>query len=412
MWTSRVRAWPRGTQIGVAVALASLLAAGICWWRFWDRHYTRLLLESPSSGRCDRRLSRPVLDRSLSLGTSFLLAHQKPAGNFDYEYDWRERALSVEDNEVRQAGASWGIALLYQGAPRPELAQAVERSLAFFNDSSRRVKSGRCTAYPGNTEGATGTLALVALAHIEYLRAAKDLAPEKRESLERLLKEYLQTLVRNAHPSGLWYSSFDSRTCKPRGEPSPYSDGEALLALVKAAKYLGQVELLPTIMTAAAAGKKLNIDEALAANADSDTTKGYYQWSSMAFYELATSDFPDTRVYGDTLLRLADWMIDDHHVLTRLRNTGYAFEGLTHAYAWAKQRGDARMAKYACVIDIGLERLLGWQVGGPLANRYASAPSDAKGLGGVQNEAMSPGLRIDVAQHQMHATQLARDLLY
>ena len=42
-------------------------------------------------------------------------------------------------------------------------------------------------------------------------------------------------------------------------------------------------------MTAAAAGKRLNIDEALAKDGDSDVTKGYYQWSSMAFYELDSS---------------------------------------------------------------------------------------------------------------------------
>jgi UDP-N-acetylmuramoyl-tripeptide--D-alanyl-D-alanine ligase len=105
-------------------------------------------------------------------------------------------------------------------------------------------------------------------------------------------------------------------------------------------------------------------------------------------------------------------MIDDHHVLTRTRNTGYAFEGIIHAYALAKQRGDARHTKYACVIDVGLERLMSWQVGGPLANRYASASGDAKAIGGVQNEAFESALRIDVAQHQMHATQLAREFVY
>ena len=55
--------------------------------------------------------------------------------------------------------------------------------------------------------------------------------------------------------------------------------------------------------------------------------------------------------YGDTLLRLADWMIDEHGTLWRLRNTGYAYEGIIHAYALAKQRGDARAAIYACVTD-------------------------------------------------------------
>jgi hypothetical protein len=40
------------------------------------------------------------------------------------------------------------------------------------------------------------------------------------------------------------------------------------------------------------------------------------------------------------------------------------------------------------------------------------APDDRLALGGVQNSATSPGLRIDVIGHQMHATLLARRYLY
>ncbi len=414
MVLGRVRDWPRSKQIGVGAALLVVTAAAIAWWRFGEGHYRRLLLEAPASGRCEARLNRSILDRSLSLGTRFLLAHQKAAGNFDYEYDWRRRTLSDDDNDVRQAGALWGLSLLYGAEPSPVLAEAVERSLRFFNENSRRVKRARCLVYPGRDSGGTGSVALVALAHIEYLRAAKDLPPERREALDQSLSEYLRQLVLSVHPSGLWYSRFDPKNCKPSGDPSPYSDGEALLALVKAAKYLGRAELLPTIMAGASAGKRVNIDEALAADSDSDTTKGYYQWGSMAYYELATSSFPETKPYGDTVLRLADWVIDEHHILSRLRNTGYAFEGIAHAFALAKQRGDSRQAKYACVIDVGLERLLGWQVGGPLATRYTSTPDagDSEAIGGIQNSLTDSALRIDVVQHQMHATLLARQYVY
>lgn len=398
--------------MGAAAALLVVLAAAAAWWRWGERHYVRLLLESPGSGRCERHLTRSVLERSLQLGTAFLLAHQRPAGNFDYEYDWRAQTLSEDDNEVRQAGALWGLTLLYSNEQSAEVAAAIERALSFFEENSKLAKGARCVAYPGNATGSTGTVALVALAHIEYLRAAKDLAAARRAVLEQQLGEYVQMLLRGVHPSGLWYGGYDLKSCKPRDEPSPYSDGEALLALVKAAKYLGYRQLLPQVMAAATAGKKLNIDQALAADSDSDTTKGYYQWSSMAFYELATSDSPDTGVYGDTVLRLADWVIDEHHILTRTRNTGYAFEGISHAYALAKQRNDARQAKYACVIDVGLERLLSWQVGGPSPNRYTASASDPKGIGGVQNGAFDSALRVDVTQHQMHATLLARKFLY
>lgn len=408
----RVRAWSKSRKIVAGSLLGLVLVALVVAQRLWERHYARLLLESPSAGRCERRLDRAVLDRSLALGTSYLLAHQRPAGNFDYEYDWRDQSLSPEDNEVRQAGALWGLTLLYQGKPEPKLAAAIDKGLAFFNENSRVVKGTRCTTYPGSANGTTGTVALIALAHIEYLRSPQNMAAEQRAGLDKALNEYLTLLLRNVHPSGLWYGNYSTKNCKPEGEPSPYSDGEALLALAKAAKYLGHAEVVPTLLAGAAAGKRLNIDEALAQDADSDTTKGFYQWSSMAFYELSTSDIPDTKQYGDVVLRLADWMIDEHHVLTRTRNTGYAFEGLTHAYALAKQRNDARTAKYACVIDVGLERLISWQVGGPLPNRYTAHAQDERGVGGVQNEAFSPELRVDVTQHQMHATQLARQYLY
>ncbi len=415
MVVQRIRAWSKPKQIALAGGLGLLLVGLFIWWRLGERAYVRLLLESPSRGRCERRLTAAVLDRSLALGTRYVLAHQKPEGNFDYEYDWREKSFSEEDNEVRQAGALWGLTLIYARRPSPELAAAVDRGLAFFDEHSKLGKGGvRCNVYPTSSSGGTGTAALIALSHVEYLRARADLSAERRALLEQRLDEYLKYLLRAVHPSGLWFSGYDLGSCKPKGEPSPYSDGEALLALVKAAKYVGHRELLPTIMKSAAAGKRLNIDRARENDADSDTTKGYYQWSSMAFFELATSDFPDTRVYGDTLLELADWIIDTHHILTRTRNTGYAFEGIVHAYALAKQRNDPRQAKFACAIDIGLERLISWQVGGPLPNRYtgASGSDDPQARGGVQNAAFEPGLRIDVVQHQMHATLLARQYVY
>jgi hypothetical protein len=397
----------------VSSCLVALVTA-LAWWR-GERFYLRWLLEAPNSGRCQTRLSRPALDASIKLGTRFLLAHQKPAGNFDYEYDWRAQQLSDDDQETRQVGALWGLTLLYQENRSPELAAAIERAFGFFDEHSRLYKGARCTVYAeGGPAGRAGTIALMALSYIEYLRAATDLPSELRALYEGRLDQYLKTLVQNMHPSGLWYGEYALKTCRPQGEPSSYSDGEALLALVKAAKYLNKKDLLPVVMSAAAAGKRENVDNALAADSDSDVTKGYYQWSSMAFYELATSDFPGTRSYGDTVLRLADWMIDVHNVLTRTRNTGYAYEGIIHAYALAKQRGDSvRQAKYRCVIDLGLEHIMSWQVGGPVSNRYTAAtPDDVKAVGGIQNAAFEPALRIDVTQHQMHATQLARQYVY
>jgi hypothetical protein len=400
-----------------ALRIAALALAGVAtglallWWRLGEPHYWRMLRESPRSGSCQQTLKRDELRRSLALAGRFVLAHQKPAGNFDYEYDFETKRLSEDDNEVRQAGALWGLTLLHARSPSPELEAGIERGLAFFDGISRKARGGRrCLAYGGAAQGGTGTIALVALAYVDYLRARPTSMDDDRFRRHRVrLAEYLRQLEKSMRDDGLFFGQVETKSCAPQSEPSPYADGEALLAMTKAAKYLDFAELMPSVLRAAAAGKQHNIDEALAQDSDSDTTKGYYQWSSMAFYELATtSGLAEAGPYGDAVLRLADWMIDEHGTLWRLKNTGYAYEGIVVAYALALARHDeARAAKLRCVIDVGMSRLLRWQVGGPLASPFAQrGQSDPLARGGVMNDARDATLRIDVTQHQAHATLL------
>jgi len=169
------------------------------------------------------------------------------------------------------------------------------------------------------------------------------------------------------------------------------------------------------LILAADSGYVQNIQESLAKDPDSKITKGYYQWSSMAFFELATSGWEDTEKYGTYLLELADWMIDVHKTLWRTRNTAYAYEGIIHAYQLAILNKDKKRAvKYARVIDKGLAKLTSWQIGHSSANEYISRKpvDDPFAVGGIQNHRKEPGLRIDVTQHQMHAVILARKYVY
>ena len=173
---------------------------------------------------------------------------------------------------------------------------------------------------------------------------------------------------------------------------------------------MGRDDLRPRALASAQAGWQGHVVEARKVAADSNTTKGYYQWSTMSFFELATSGWPDTDPWTGRVLDLADWMVDVHQVLGRGRNTGYAFEGLIHAWQLADASGDsARATKLGRVIDRGMTKLISWQVGSPIANDcIGGAPSDPLALGGVQNHREEPALRIDVTQHQMHAVILAR----
>ncbi len=371
-------------------------------------------------GRCSP-LTREVLDASLALGTRYLLNHQQPDGRFSYLYDWLARTRVAGDSEVRQAGAAWGLATIHQDRPDPEVAAALEKSLAFFEKHSKLTSRGdRYVAYPGQNQGRLGTVALIVLAHVDYLRSAEHLAEPAVAGYRRRLSEYLGFLISARLADGRFHDAYSLRTGESYGPSSPYFDGESLLALIKAAKYLDRDDLWPVVLDAADAGYRLNVVEARKRDPDSNVTKGYYQWSSMAFFEIATSDLPETEKYGDWLIELAYWMIDVHRTLERTRNTAYAYEGIVPAYRMAQIRGDARhMDKLGCTIELGLAKLTSWQVGSPIANKFIAdrlralgAPPDPLALGGVQNHSTEAPLRVDVVQHQMHAVIMARRWYY
>ena len=379
-----------------------------------------LLLFSCDSDRPEP-LNRAILDRSLELGTQFLLNHQKSEGNFTYIYDWLKKTYVPGDSQVRQAGAMWGLATIYNDAPNPEVGTAVEKAMDFFAQNSKLTLDGqRYVTYPGDKAGRLGTVALCALSHIDYLRAAKShITEEKFQNYQQLLEEYLEFLIRariqTGPKTGLWHRSYSISSGHPHGQPSPYFDGESLLALIKAAKYMGRKDLQSIIIASADAGYHHNIQEALQEDPDSSITKGYYQWSSMAFFEIATSDWSNTEKYADYVIDLANWMIDVHKTLERTRNTAYAYEGIIHAYQLAVQRNDTHHTqKFAHVIETGLTKLTSWQVGSPLMNKFirSQPTNDPLAIGGIQNHSRESPLRIDVAQHQMYAVILARRYVY
>lgn len=375
------------------------------------------LFELPTIGFCRKRLNQKILRQSLNLGTKFILNNQKPAGNFNYEYDWIKKSFTPGDSEVRQAGAMWGLALIYGDCRCRGIGESVEKAMSFFEKHSKTTSDGaRYVIYPGSRTGRIGTVALCALTYIDYLRTAKSVQTlEKISHYQKVLDEYIMFLINARTSEGLWHQSYDISNGKAYGNSSPYFDGESLLALTKAAKYMEKHDLIPIIIDSANAGYKKNIQEALKKDPDSKITKGYYQWSSMAFFELATSNWEDTKKYGNYVIELADWMIDIHRTLQRTRNTGYAYEGIIHAYRLALLYNDKKhVKKFARVIDAGLKKLTSWQVGSPIANSFIKKNNvnDPKAIGGVQNHRKEAPLRIDVTQHQMHAVILALRYVY
>lgn len=381
-----------------ALLLALLATAAVGWW----------VLRPAPAADCGPPLTRGDLDAGVDLATRYLLASQRPEGDFVYQVDWRTGQEAREDNAVRQAGATWGLGLLWADGRDPAVRDALDRSLDRWNAGSRADGGGhRWVTYGTSARGQLGAVALVALAHVERLRVPDGLDEARRAALTEHLEGYVRFVRDTRRPEGGFADSYHTTTGAVSGDANPYADGESLLLTIEAANLLGRDEWRAPALRWAEEDFARNVSGPLAREPDPDITKGYYQWGSMSWFRMLDAGWAGAEPFGPRLVDLAVWMIDVHRTLSRTRNTGYAYEGIVPAWEWARRTGDPRAPKLACTAHRGLRKLSGWQLGHPLA------PPDLRQAperfhGGVQNAANEPPLRIDVTQHQSHALLLAR----
>jgi len=377
-----------------------------------------LLVAAAALGGCPRKdqtpeLDRALLDRSIAAGRAFLLRHQTERGDFTYEYDVESDETTLGGSQVRQAGALWGLALLHQAEPTEETRKAIEKGLAFWEEHSEVDGARRWLVYPGEPVGSTGTVALTLLSLVDFLRAEQPI-PE-RDRWSKMADELTQFLLTLRLENGHFHDRYALRTGRGIGDGNPYYDGEALLALVKTARYRDLDEAFrPVLLHSAETMFQDYVVEARKQEDDSPITKGFYQWGSMAFRELYDAGWDEGGRFARRTVDMAHWMIDVHRTLDRRKNTAYAQEGIATAYELAGRLGDeAAQKKFRRVIEKAMIKLTRWQIGGPIPNEYARQHADDGMAQGGEMNAKSDGvLRIDVTQHQMHAALLARRYLF
>ena len=257
-------------------------------------------------------------------------------------------------------------------------------------------------------------MALMALTLIDFLRSEDSF--EEYPEYEAALVKYLDFLMSLRLSNGQFYKSYEYESGTGGGNPSPYFDGEILLALVKARNHLDLRQWDGLLLESAEQMHRVHVDQARRQDPDSNATKGFYQWGSMAYFEICQSDLPAKKEeYADWIIDLVYWMIDEHRTLTRRRNTAYAYEGLICAWELARLTGNAEaLQKIGDVINDVLYKLTSWQVGSPNQNAslLGNRSNDPKAIGGVMNHRKEAPLRIDVCQHQMHAVILAMRNVY
>jgi len=401
----------------------------------WSKHKKSLIGDYPSGPIDDAapylqlKMNPEILLKSFDLGSNYLVNWQKPEGNFRYMYDWLDKTWVKDDNQVRQAGSLWGVSLCHQYKPTAKTREALLKGINYFLDNTIPGPDGSLMVkYMNDSATQSGTVALVALSIIEYLNTqGEEISDDYRQKLQKNLGGYLAFLeymqLPNGHISKFYHLQKQRRTTRY----SPYFDGESLLALCKAARYLDYSHLVPTIEKAARAMAETYTVKAWKKDKDSKDTKGFYQWGSMSYAEYYQSQWKDYELFGDVTLALGWWMTHTHETLKKGRNHAYAVEGLISAYRIAKMRKDtAAMIDLFYTIDRSMYKLTTWQIGGPLAGENSflvdNPTDDPIAIGGVMNARKKSGrpvsqdvahqLRIDVTQHQMHAVTMSLEYVY
>jgi len=371
----------------------------------------------------DRKLTRRVLKKSYKLSNKYIINNQRPEGNFNYEYDFVSDKLTEEDNQTRQAGAVWALALMYGYEQNDITKKALDKGLQFFIDNT--IKGSRegelVISYPGDDISILNTVAIISLTIIDYLildeKGIIKLESEYKQKLNKYLDGYLNHLKSSRLASKHFSSYYDIKNKTYTDKFYPYGDGQTLLVFIKAAKYLGRTELIPIVEESSIVMAKHYTYDQWVTDYDSPKTKGFFQWSCMAFWEYQDAGWKDSEFYKQYVVSLAWWMINVHKTLFRKANTAYVYEGIIPALLIARKEKRKDIASdLEYTIDRALYKLTTWQVGGPLKSEnfflLNNPYKNNNAVGGILNYKDRPVLRIDVTQHQMHSVLMALRYVY
>lgn len=380
--------------------------------KYAGQEYWQTLDDAPA-------ISKDILLTSIEAARAYYLNHQLKEGNFLYAFDVVSNQQFSDDNQVRQAGALWGLSCLNRDRFTENTRRAVLASLEFFIANRKKLPDGQLViTYPGEDVLKTGTVALFCLAITEFLLGQeKFLPPEVKDKYETILLEHLQYLQSMELPDGSWAHVYDL----PSGYRDPigksYYDGEALLAYCKAVRYLRREELLPRIQFAVPKLIHRYLLDCWKPGGDPEESKGFSQWGAMAFAECVEAKWEKTAGAAEAAMALAWWQIYSNKLEARGGNTAYAIEGLIASWRVAKCQQDQKsMALLRAVSERCLGRLMLCQIGGPFHTRnefFNSLPRiQPRAFGGITAAANSGAIRIDNVQHQLHAMLLAVKYFY
>jgi hypothetical protein len=172
-------------------------------------------------------------------GSMWLTSAQEESGHFRYEYLPYEDEYLGGDNTVRQAGALYALGEIARRDPDLSHVheETIERAIAFFESITVTEDRGEadfaCVAEKeGSNRCVLGATSLALIGMLGYIEAR----PEVAETYEERIASYTDYILAAKKPGAGFRNVHRTDSSNQQDAESSFSNGEALLALVRSYK--------------------------------------------------------------------------------------------------------------------------------------------------------------------------------
>lgn len=183
-------------------------------------------------------------------GVTWFTQAQEPNGHFAYEYLPYEDTYRSDDNIVRQAGGLYALGEVVRRSATQDknTNKTIEQAITFFeNQSPEDTYEGKNIRCITNTEESSvcklGATALALTGILGYVEGN----PSKKDTYEDLIDAYVSYILVSKKPTLGFRNQYKVGTGFRDEKESSFSNGEALLALVRYYQYREDVKVKKVI---------------------------------------------------------------------------------------------------------------------------------------------------------------------
>ncbi len=339
-------------------------------------------------------LAPSELIASIRAGIGWLKNAQEESGRFKYEYLPFEGTYRADDNIVRQAGALYALGEVARRIDNDELGvrKTMERSIHYFESLARQSDGGGSCIAPTkkSVRCQLGATALALIGTISFVESF----PDSNDEYQPLIESFVAHLLASQKANGGFRNLYMGGNTKISDEESAFSNGEALLALVRYYRHENDDAV------------RVAIDRAFAHLSAEPLDSNLYLWMMASLKDMHAL-WPKS-AYTDYASSFTSWRMQKAKNLTdRTRNYCAYAEGLASATSVVRKENDT----YAPLIaELNLRNARNYSLQITEKDRYRiltegglpklKTLADAKrALGGFLTGDGEPSQRIDFTQH-------------